>query len=224
MELKRICPYPVGEIRFSVDSTDPSEIWPGTAWERIEGRFLLAATDGGNDGASQAAGNTGGEAAHKLTSAECGTPGLGHSVTQPAFRTPNLSHSVTQPAFTLPNHVHTMTHGHGAPLGGNSGTTKLTSSYGSYGGTDSSAWGPWWGSGWSAKDNVSVPNYTGNSGDPTSNPACSRSTNVGVSDHAAADCTRTGNVGVADHAAANAASAHNNMPPYLSVYVWKRTS
>ena len=51
--------YPVGSIYMSVNSTDPATLFGGT-WQRITGRFLLAATDGGSSGASQAAGNTGG--------------------------------------------------------------------------------------------------------------------------------------------------------------------
>jgi len=27
-----------------------------------------------------------------------------------------------------------------------------------------------------------------------------------------------------DNSAANASNAHNNMPPYLAVYIWKRTA
>ena len=62
--LYRICKrldniYPVGSIYMSVNSTSPATLFGGT-WQRITGRFLLAATDGGSSGASQAAGNTGG--------------------------------------------------------------------------------------------------------------------------------------------------------------------
>lgn len=52
--------YPVGSIYMSVNSTNPGTLMAGTSWQRITGRFLLAATDGGSSGASQAAGNTGG--------------------------------------------------------------------------------------------------------------------------------------------------------------------
>lgn len=55
--------YPVGSIYLSVNSTDPSALFGGT-WERIKGRFLLAAGD------SYAAGATGGEATHTLAVAE----------------------------------------------------------------------------------------------------------------------------------------------------------
>lgn len=62
--------YPVGSIYISVNATSPADIFGGT-WERITGKFLLGATDGGaaggNSNASIAPGNTGGEATHKLT-------------------------------------------------------------------------------------------------------------------------------------------------------------
>lgn len=57
--------YPVGSIYMSVSSTSPATLFGGT-WTRITGRFLLAATDSGSSGASQAAGNTGGSATRTL--------------------------------------------------------------------------------------------------------------------------------------------------------------
>ena len=56
--------YPVGSIYMSVNSTNPSTYFGGT-WERIKGRFLLAADD-----STYKLGGTGGEATHTLTVAE----------------------------------------------------------------------------------------------------------------------------------------------------------
>lgn len=53
--------YPVGSIYMSVNSTNPSNYFGGT-WERIKGRFLLAADD-----STYKLGGTGGEATHTLT-------------------------------------------------------------------------------------------------------------------------------------------------------------
>ena len=65
--------YPVGAIYISTVSTSPAALFGGT-WERITGRFLLAATDGGaaggNSNASIAPGYAGGEATHTITVAE----------------------------------------------------------------------------------------------------------------------------------------------------------
>ena len=71
--------YPVGSIYMSVNDANPSTLFGGT-WERITGKFLLAATDSGSSGASQAAGNTGGSATHSITTSEM--PTHSHSISQ----------------------------------------------------------------------------------------------------------------------------------------------
>lgn len=55
--------YPIGAIYLSVTNVNPAALFGGT-WERIGGRFLLGADD------NYAAGSTGGESAHKLTTSE----------------------------------------------------------------------------------------------------------------------------------------------------------
>ena len=60
--------YPVGSIYMSVNATNPKELFGGT-WERIQGRFLLGASN------SYAAGGQGGEATHTLTADEMPTHG-----------------------------------------------------------------------------------------------------------------------------------------------------
>lgn len=55
--------YPVGSIYLSVTDANPAALFGGT-WERIGGRFLLGADS------TYAAGSTGGEAVHTLTSDE----------------------------------------------------------------------------------------------------------------------------------------------------------
>ena len=52
---------PIGSIYISVINENPSKYFGGT-WERIKGRFLLAADD-----STYTLGATGGEATHKLT-------------------------------------------------------------------------------------------------------------------------------------------------------------
>lgn len=56
--------YPIGSIFISTNTTNPSTYFGGT-WERIKGRFLLAADD-----STYKIGSTGGEATHTLTTAE----------------------------------------------------------------------------------------------------------------------------------------------------------
>lgn len=55
--------YPVGAIYLSVTDANPAALFGGT-WERIGGRFLLGADS------TYAAGSTGGEATHQITTAE----------------------------------------------------------------------------------------------------------------------------------------------------------
>ena len=62
--------WPVGSIYISVSATSPQTLFGGT-WERIQDTFLLAA------GSTYAAGKTGGEASHTLTTAEM--PSHGHN-------------------------------------------------------------------------------------------------------------------------------------------------
>lgn len=57
--------HPVGSYYWSDDSTDPATLFGGT-WVQVKDTFILAAGD------DYTAGDTGGEAAHTLTSAESG--------------------------------------------------------------------------------------------------------------------------------------------------------
>lgn len=53
--------YPVGSIYMSVNAADPSTLFSGTSWEKLEGRFLLGSNS------TYKPGSTGGEATHTLT-------------------------------------------------------------------------------------------------------------------------------------------------------------
>ena len=56
--------YPVGSIYLTMAATSPAELFPGTTWEKLEGRFLLGTSS------DYAAGSFGGEAEHELTEQE----------------------------------------------------------------------------------------------------------------------------------------------------------
>lgn len=56
-----ICPYKVGDIYTTKNSSNPALLWIGTTWRKIEGRFLRA-TNG-----SEVAGTTGGSDTKTLT-------------------------------------------------------------------------------------------------------------------------------------------------------------
>jgi hypothetical protein len=55
--------HPVGSLYISENATSPAELYGGT-WERIEGKFIMDASD------TYQAGSTGGEAEHTLTEGE----------------------------------------------------------------------------------------------------------------------------------------------------------
>lgn len=67
--------YPVGSIYMSVNEADPSKLFSGTSWEKLEGRFLLGSSSTYDNGA------TGGEATHTLTFSEM--PTHRHSIYYP---------------------------------------------------------------------------------------------------------------------------------------------
>lgn len=56
--------YPVGSIYMSVNAADPSTLFSGTSWEKLQGRFLLGSNS------TYKPGSTGGEATHTLTQNE----------------------------------------------------------------------------------------------------------------------------------------------------------
>lgn len=58
---------PVGSVLCFTNNTNPNNIYTGTTWQKIEGRFLLGSSS------SYALGSIGGEAEHTLTSNEMPT-------------------------------------------------------------------------------------------------------------------------------------------------------
>ena len=82
--------WPVGSIYISVSATSPQTLFGGT-WERIQDTFLLAA------GRTYAAGKTGGEASHTLTTEEM--PSHGHNPANQAGYYGFITNS--QKAFTV---------------------------------------------------------------------------------------------------------------------------
>ena len=62
-KFKNFCPFKVGDIYLTTNSTNPSSIFLGTTWQKIEGRFLLGTS---GSGASKA---TGGSNAKTITQA-----------------------------------------------------------------------------------------------------------------------------------------------------------
>ena len=59
-----VCPFAVGMWCFYDGTEDLSTIYPGTKWQKMEGRFLFGSNS------SHTVGTTGGEENHKLTISE----------------------------------------------------------------------------------------------------------------------------------------------------------
>ena len=80
--------YPVGSIFVSGSDTMPALIDGLGTWERIEGKFIVGASDTDGDFDN---GDTGGEKTHTLTEAELASHN--HTVNPPATNTSNDTHS-----------------------------------------------------------------------------------------------------------------------------------
>ena len=68
--------YPIGCVYMSFDNTDPSTLYEGTTWEKIEGKTLVGVDI--NDDELNTSNLTGGEKTHVLTGVEL--PGHTHGV------------------------------------------------------------------------------------------------------------------------------------------------
>lgn len=206
--------YPVGAIYMSVNSTDPGIIFGGT-WERISGRFLF-----GSD-TSHAAGTTGGEEKHTLTQNE-----------MPAHKHTGPSHTHSGPSHTHsgPSHTHGFTtgdesaqHTHGSgdsafnfftakPFSSNSvGRRKIASGSSYYALTATGGTGDLGETPVTGSEN-STHNHSG-----TTNSA-------GTGQTGASGTGQTGASGTGNTSTVGNGAEHNNMPPYLAVYMWKRVS
>ena len=49
-DIKKICPYSIGDIYITTNVKNPAIVWIGTSWEKIENKFLRATNSGENAG------------------------------------------------------------------------------------------------------------------------------------------------------------------------------
>ena len=186
--------YPVGSIYMSMNPTNPSS-FIGGKWEQLQNRVLLGAGDAYDVGA------TGGEATHTLTADEL--PSHKHSVGAHA-------HGLNSHTHTLSNHTHTTNigHGHGFTQPKHyrrqvaaSGDARYAFQGSSTSGEEATAHGG------------AVTDYSGSktSGGPSTDSTGAASGN-------------TANSSAFDSGAVGSGAAHNNMPPYLAVYMWQRVA
>lgn len=258
--------YPVGSIYMSVNSTSPSSLFGGT-WVQLKDRFLLAAGD------SYAAGTTGGEASHILSTGEL--PSHAHSVGAHNHGLNSHTHTMAH-THGLNSHTHTMSHTHGlgshthsipalsgtaASNGGHSHTDSewlvgVTNQYewhraDSVVGANSTVgitsplfvvhdmnqqgWGTSGGynTSISGSHTHTVTTNASTTGQASGNTGGSSAANTGAASGSTA-ASSAANTGAATGTTANSTAfntgntgsgtAHNNMPPYLAVFVWRRTA
>ena len=187
--------YPVGSIYMSVVSTSPATLFGMGTWSALAGRFLVGLDSGQTE--FDAAEETGGEKTHTLTSSEMPA----HTHTQDAH-----GHGVTDGGHnhTQNSHNHTQdAHAHVQNLPsvstGNFACGTRDTSAGGVGGSPSTV-----------ADALSTASTTATN-QATTATNIANTTGLTVNNATAAN-QNTGGGG-----------AHNTLPPYLVVYMWKRT-
>lgn len=192
--------YPVGAIYISTASTSPAVLFGGT-WQVISGRFLIGADS------TYPAGKAGGSATHTLTAAEM--PSHGHSGSSGY----SGEHTHSANSDTAANHTHTR------------GTMEITGQTGcardDYAAAPSGAFYFNGGGGYEADNGHWGAHQTSFQASRAWTGATSAAgqhahkvtvTQGGAHNHTVS----VGNTG--------GGKPHNNMPPYLPVYMWKRTA
>lgn len=190
--------YPVGSVYISFNSADPSTLFGGT-WQRLKDTFLLA------NGDSYAPNTTGGSATKTI--AVSNMPSHNHSVSSSGSHT----HSAT--TSTNGNHTHTR------------GSMNIT---GNFGGTD--VQGSFYGNG--AFAITTRGNYRDAGGSYESNYGknmnfdASRSWTGSTSTEGNHTHTVSLSGGNHTHTTTNVGGGTplNIMPPYTTVYAWRRTA
>ena len=204
--------YPVGSIYMSVNSTNPKDLFGGT-WERLKDRFLLGSGD------SYSAGATGGASSVTLSSNQI--PGHTHSF------------SATSGA-TTPSHTHSFSATSGGVSTGHkhdwSGTTSSNGShthtlqgYGAVLDKGSTGWR--FGSGGSS----TASGIVNSNGSHTHTVSGTTGYQSNGHTHSVSGTTGSGGASHTHSVSGTSGStggggSHENMPPYLAVYIWKRTA
>lgn len=208
--------YPVGSIYISVNSTNPQSLFGGT-WEQLQNQFLLAA------GSSYSAGSTGGSATHTHTNPNTSTlnANTGNwNGTSGAYSGTSGSTAIT--TAQMPAHTHargTMNITGGFKICGGEG--GLDHFYGAFYSkkTGQQAFTPerWFeGSGYADFD--ASRNWTGS----TSSVGSGQGHTHSIPSHTHSVPSHSHSM---NHShTVDSTGASSNMPPYLAVYMWKRTA
>lgn len=220
--------FPIGYIYLSVSNVNPSTYFGGT-WEQIKDVFLLSA------GTTYAAGSTGGTSTVTLTTSQI--PSHTHGLN-------NHTHSVGAHSHGLNNHTHTYSksattsgsttltvdqipsHSHSIYVGGTRLDANLDGIFRAQVYTPTSG-GNFWNIGLArtgvGSHDAGITATGGGQGHTHS--ISTSSTNTGAASGSTANSTVFNTGGNSGNTTATGnGSSHNNMPPYLVVYMWKRTA
>ena len=221
--------YPVGAIYMSVNSTSPSALFGGT-WERLKDRFLLCAGDtygaGATGGSANAvvvshthtfSGTSGNSGAHThTTSGTAASAGAHtHNTTGTAASAGAHTHGRGTMAVSLTSHSHNVYY---ETIKYASGTTsaKALASSGSHLDTGGALGGSYDVSGSTKSDGAHTHTTSGTAASAGAHTHTVSGTAASAGSH---NHTYSGTT-----ASTGSSGAGANMPPYLTVYVWKRTA
>ena len=189
--------HPVGSYYFSDSAADPSSLFGGV-WERVEGRFLFAA-----DGA-HAPGSLGGAA--EVSLAVGNMPAHSHGVTV----SDGGAHSHGASTGWAGDHSHSASSG-----AAGSHTHVIGVDFDGAGG------GSWTAPHKAGADGARHHSPTGWAGEHSHSVSVS---SAGGHSHTVSVESGGGHSHTASCSSVGGGSAHQNMPPYIAVYCWKRTA
>lgn len=210
--------YPVGSVYISFSSTNPSTLFGGT-WTRLKDRMLMASGD------SYAPNTTGGSATKTI--GVTNLPAHNHTVNASTH-----SHSVTTAGAG--GHTHTATANTVADHTHKRGTMNITGRIGNVDGTGASSTGAFYRSGTSGKlenlggdadPNVYFDASRNWSGETEPKGSHTHTITVNsVSNHT--HTVSISNSGSHTHTTNNTGGGTplNILPPYMTVYMWRRTA
>lgn len=239
--------YPIGAIYMSTDPTSPAELFGGT-WQRIEGRFLLGA------GSGYSAGSTGGSADAIVVSHNHAGASHSHTINSHTHEVNSHNHAIGNHTHAISltsgnasqGHTHSFSgsqaHSHAFSNGGVAltvGGSKFT--WGEEGEANrgierAAANKGWWyrekkATGSINNATVTISGTTGGQNQSHTH-SVSGDTGATVSGNTGGKALVTNGSGTltTNKAGTNAtgttgqSGTGKNMPPYVAVYIWKRTA
>lgn len=197
--------YPVGSIYMSVSNANPGTLFGGT-WQQIQGKFLLGASTG------HTAGSTGG--AETVTLSVAQLPAHTHTGPAHTHSVSGHTHSVPNHTHSIPEHTHTATC---ASAGDHFHNIRRTQDAAAGSAKFSFA-----GAADTFKPTLNAGAHThtitvAKKGAFNTNSSGSCTTGSGGAGN-------TGSAGTGATGSTGSGSAVSIMPPFLSVYMWKRTA